>query len=236
MSRRGRAQDPSDGDEIKLKCPLRPRRFHPEPTKVDSTVNTRKASSSDTPPTMDVFRFLDLPGEQCNQIYRNLFDNITTPNEDFRVWSNDPPRYDGKLATYSALARTSEMILGEIGDIWKLEYLSNLTLYFHENKDFIDLCGPSATSASFSISSPLKVSPVRFLLRTPIEPQFFKLSARRLLSLMADKDFAMAFHLDPEILFDSRLLVGYSKPLADASQLSLLVADGDLEYRTLRQP
>lgn len=110
------------------------------------------------------FRFLELPGEQRNEIYRCLFDDITKISGAFDVWKSDLPGYSGKLASYAALARTCRSIHQEARTIFHAEYLSSMTLFFDDLRTFASVCGPN-------VKGGLKASGARFVFRMPILPE-----------------------------------------------------------------
>jgi len=85
----------------------------------------------------DTFPFLELPGEQRNSIYRFLFDDITTPDACFDVWSQhgDIPHYPN-LPTFTSLICTCRVVRREARSIFEEEYISQLRFYFSDMKEF----------------------------------------------------------------------------------------------------
>lgn len=183
---------------------------------------------------MEAFRLMDLPGEQRNEVYRMLFDDITTPDREFQVWASDAPKYDGKLTAYSALVRTCKTVFQEASTIWQAEYLPNLTLYFLNPTTLFNVCGPDA-------STELKKTGVKFLLRNAVVPCVTGLRGTDFIAEMTSGDIMQSLVLEnfSRIFLDLGEAAQYLKshgPVPSAGKFADVVVDGSLKYRTLEHP
>lgn len=153
---------------------------------------------------------LELPGEQRNQIYRYLFDDITTISGTFDVWAKTLPQYDRKLAAYSALVRTCKTVQQEASSIFLTEYLPRLMFYFNDLHTFYAVCGPAACAS-------LKSTSAGFVLRSPTTLKSLPFGTATM-KLMISKEFSVET-LDPDLVpsLVSKMLLS-AGPVLDISE------------------